>query len=145
MFPFTSSILLFGQIASPTNPRSLHWTATNAVNYDIWFGTNTTYDIIKAGHPLNAYDLSPLDVSTNYTWKIVAYDKSGEKTDGPVWHFSTAAASPTPAGTPTSTPTPTVDMSWGGSGGCSLGGGPGGIGLLPLALIPFLFAWRRRR
>jgi thiol-disulfide isomerase/thioredoxin len=83
---------------------NLYWTGGDPnpgddVTYDVYFGTTSTPDLVSSGQSSTSYDPGTMDYETDYYWKIVAWDDSGESTEGPVWEFTTSL-DPNPAPEP---------------------------------------------
>ena len=138
-----------GQSLSPT----LSWTCLGAVDYDIEFGTASTFQQVKQHHGLDKFSPGTLNPSTTYYWRITARNSAGGTTRGTSWNFTTEGAlptpttAPTPTVSPTSIPTPTSDpLEWsGGGGGCSsLGALSPGMGILLGACLVLSTLGRRR-
>jgi hypothetical protein len=75
----------------------LNWTGWDPngwdeLTYDVYFGlydpptqqTNNQTDSFY-----DPYDEEPMQLFENYYWKIVTWDKEGEKSEGPIWTFMT--------------------------------------------------------
>jgi hypothetical protein len=71
---------------------TLSWTGgdpdDDPVTYDIYFGITSPPEKIESNQTETAYD-PELEYSQTYYWKIVAWDDSGESTEGDIWEFST--------------------------------------------------------
>jgi hypothetical protein len=88
---------------SPTNGATnvaitadLSWSAgSNAASHDILFGTSNPPPFV-VNQSVLTYDTGTLANSTTYYWRIDEVNGSG-KTTGPIWSFTTAAASNPPA------------------------------------------------
>ena len=82
----------------------LHWTCgdpdDDALTYTVRFGTEAEPPVVAQGHVSTSYEPAALVHSTNYNWQIVAEDDGGKTTAGPVWTFTTAAASLETVGAP---------------------------------------------
>jgi endonuclease/exonuclease/phosphatase family metal-dependent hydrolase len=74
---------------------ALSWTAApNATRYDVRLGTTTTPPIVERNHNETSYQPpAPLAPSTTYYWRIDARGRGNANTPGPLWSFTTAAAS----------------------------------------------------
>jgi len=48
--------------------------------------------LIAENWPTNDYQLSELTHSTNYFWKVVAYDSQGDSTESEIWKFTTLSS-----------------------------------------------------
>ena len=96
------------------------------VTYDVYFGTVSSPPFKDRIGPYSAtqslipHELGILGYNTKYYWQIVAWDNHGASTTGPVWEFTTGAASNNPPNMP-SNPLPTnyasgvsidADLSW---------------------------------
>ena len=73
----------------------LTWNATDPdqgdiLSYDIYFGTSPSPPRELTNSPFTNYNPGILNYATRYYWKIVAFDKYGAKTVGPVLSFVTA-------------------------------------------------------
>lgn len=60
------------------------------VSYDIYLGAKEP-ELLSSGINVNYYQIDGLEDSTEYTWKIVAKDKFGGETEGPLWTFTTSS------------------------------------------------------
>ena len=83
---------------------NLFWTGGDPnpgddVTYDVYFGTTSTPPLVSSGQSSNTYEPGTMDYETNYYWKIVAWDNSGESTEGSIWEFTTLL-DPNPAPLP---------------------------------------------
>ena len=71
----------------------LSWTGGDPdgdpVTYDIYFGTTSPPEKIEGNQTETTYDPGTLDYETTYYWKIIAWDDSGESTEGAIWEFTT--------------------------------------------------------
>lgn len=71
----------------------LEWTGgdpeNDPVTYDVYFGTTSSPPMIAANISDPEYDPGLLDFSTQYFWKIVAWDTFGETSVGSQWSFTT--------------------------------------------------------
>ena len=83
-------------VTGVTRDRDLDWDdAARADWYEVYFGkTNLPHDWGSVTSS-NA-ELSPLDPSTHYYWKVVAWNECMEPISGPVWEFTTACFAPNP-------------------------------------------------
>jgi len=75
----------------------LSWTGgdpdNDTVTYDIYFGATTQPPKVVANHPTPTYDPDGLlSYDTTYYWKIIAWDNHSTNATGPLWHFTTKAA-----------------------------------------------------
>ncbi|MCD6236791.1 MAG: hypothetical protein J7K13_02410, partial [Thermoplasmata archaeon] len=59
------------------------------VAHDVYFGTSNPPPKASSNQSSTNYDPGTLNYSTTYYWRIVAWDEHGDKTTGPVWHFTT--------------------------------------------------------
>jgi hypothetical protein len=76
----------------------------DTVKYNVYFGTDRTPDsgeLVSELQTSTDYELDALEEYTTYYWKIVAFDKEGESTEGDVWEFTTGEDD---TNTPPSTP-----------------------------------------
>jgi len=72
----------------------LSWVCSDPDNdplvYDVYFGTSEQNLELKAANlTSNSYQLSELEYSTTYYWKVAAKDTDGKVTVGPIWSFTT--------------------------------------------------------
>ncbi|MBE3141782.1 MAG: hypothetical protein IMZ53_14495, partial [Thermoplasmata archaeon] len=77
----------------PINTQ-LSWTGGDPdlgdiVSYDIYFGTTNPPGKIIGNQSATTYNPGTLTNSTQYYWKIVAWDNHGASTVGPIWIFTT--------------------------------------------------------
>ena len=72
---------------------TLSWTGGDPdgdpVTYDVYFGTTSPPEKIQSNQTEITYDPGTLDYETTYYWQIVAWDDSGESTEGDIWEFTT--------------------------------------------------------
>lgn len=62
----------------------------DVLSYDLYFGENEQNLVLKASNlTSNSYQLSNLEYSKTYYWKVVAKDTDGKSAIGPVWSFTT--------------------------------------------------------
>ena len=93
MAPFAG----FGEAGAPggtgvsDNPN-LTWSSSGATSYDVRFGASNPPPQVATGQPASSYAPGALTGGTTYFWQIVAHNAAGA-TAGPVWSFTTAAAS----------------------------------------------------
>ncbi|HEY1910518.1 MAG TPA: phospholipase D-like domain-containing protein [Vicinamibacterales bacterium] len=80
-----------GVATTPT----LTWSSSGATSYDVRFGTSNPPSQVVAGQTAASYAPAALSNATTYFWQIVAHNASGT-TSGPVWSFTTSAASGLP-------------------------------------------------
>jgi phosphatidylserine/phosphatidylglycerophosphate/cardiolipin synthase-like enzyme/regulation of enolase protein 1 (concanavalin A-like superfamily) len=78
---------------------TLSWSASSATSYDVRLGTTSTPPTVSAGQTASSFTPSGLVGNTTYFWQIVARNSVGTTT-GPVWSFTTAAASSGPVPPP---------------------------------------------
>jgi hypothetical protein len=93
----------------------LSWDSTDpeggALTFDLYFGDTDPPPELETDLASSDYLVSSLDFSAVYYWKIVATDKEGLSTGGPVWTFTTgdnqpatAPTDPSPADAATTVP-----------------------------------------
>ena len=61
------------------------------LTYDVYFGTSDDPPKVSSNQSATTYNLSNLQYSTTYYWKIVAWDEHGEKNESELWTFVTEA------------------------------------------------------
>jgi len=75
----------------------LSWTCgdpdeRDTVTYDVYFGTtNPPTTKVSNNQTATTYNPGTLAYNTHYYWKIIAWNKHGAYTAGPVWSFTTRA------------------------------------------------------
>jgi len=110
VLPGAASAQTPGQVANPAPPTgaaqvpittALSWSAApNATRYDVRLGTTTTPPIVERNVNATSYQpASPLTPGTTYYWRIDARGRGNAITNGPLWSFTTAAATPPPVST----------------------------------------------
>jgi len=80
-----------GVSGSPT----LAWTSSGATSYDVRFGATNPPSQVTTGQTANSFSTASVASSTMYFWQVVAHNAAGTTT-GPLWSFTTAAASGPP-------------------------------------------------
>jgi len=84
----------------PSNPNPANGSTDVSVNVDLnWIGGDPDGDQVTGKSSLppqvtwnqsgTVYDPGILEFETTYYWRIVAWDDSGESTEGPIWSFTT--------------------------------------------------------
>jgi nitrous oxidase accessory protein NosD len=63
----------------------------DTVTYDIYFGTSSLPPKVLGNHSSTIYDPGIMNFSTNYYWRIVAWDNHDISAEGPLWDFTTTA------------------------------------------------------
>ena len=62
----------------------------DSVTYDVYFGTdNPPATKVSSGQSATTYAPGTLATGTTYYWNVIAQDKHGSTTTGPVWSFTT--------------------------------------------------------
>ena len=59
------------------------------VTYDIYFGTTNPPPLVEENHTDTIYDPEPMNYSTKYFWKIIAFDEFNTMSEGEIWTFTT--------------------------------------------------------
>jgi len=59
------------------------------VTYDVYFGTNSSPELVESNISDTSYDPGTLEYETTYYWMIVAWDDVGQSTEGQSWEFTT--------------------------------------------------------
>ena len=69
------------------------------VSYVVYFGLSPS-SLEKIAHNITtkSCDVSNLQYSTTYYWKVVAWDPHGAKSEGPIWEFTTKSKPSPPSG-----------------------------------------------
>jgi len=69
---------------------------SDAVTYDVYFGTTSLPPQVTSNQTGNSYNITGLDYSTTYYWRIIAWDNHDASTVGPIWNFTTIVDSTPP-------------------------------------------------
>ena len=86
---------------------TLAWSAgTDARRYDIRFGTSSPPPVLVRNHSTTSYRPPALSAGVTYYWQVDSRGKSNDVTPGPLWSFTTAAATTVPAPGAPSNPSP---------------------------------------
>ena len=80
--------------ATNATPFCVAWTGGDPdgdlVIYDVYFGNTTPPPKVLSNISFTIYcHTGGREFNTTYYWKIVAWDKHGASTAGPIWHFTT--------------------------------------------------------
>jgi parallel beta-helix repeat protein len=83
----------------------LYWTGGDpdpgdTVTYDVYFGTTNPPPKIVSNQSESSYDPGQMNCSTDYYWKIIAWDNLGASNESPLWNFTTTSTSNTLPNTP---------------------------------------------
>ena len=83
----------------------LHWTGGDpdpgdTVTYDVYFGTSSPPPKMVSNQSESSHDPGQMNYSTDYYWKIIAWDNLGASNESPLWNFTTTSTSNTPPNTP---------------------------------------------
>ncbi len=85
-----------GSIDQPVN-SILYWTCSDPeydpLTYDVYIGESNPPPLQNSDQTESLYDPGMLSSNTTYYWKITAHDDQTNTTEGPVWSFTTGAAS----------------------------------------------------
>jgi len=105
---------------------TLSWNCTDPdddeLTYDVYFGTNSSPPKVSSNQSENWYDPGTMNYSTQYYWRIVAWDSYNQSTSGRIWSFTTGSKPNNPPHKP-SNPNPEygstnvdidADLSWAG-------------------------------
>jgi|GEM_PF-1985391 len=72
----------------------LNWACSDPegdpLTYDIYLGSTSDPQLVKAGETTTSYDPGTLDTNTTYYWKVLAKDNKSHSAESPVWRFTTA-------------------------------------------------------
>lgn len=110
-FSFTTEAILNNPPDVPSSPSpaddaidvsldaDLSWTGDDpdtgdTVTFDVYFGTSDNPPLVSDDQSATTYDPQTLSRDTLYYWRVDATDNHGATTDGPLWHFTTAANTP---------------------------------------------------
>lgn len=63
----------------------------DTVRYDVYFGTTTTPPRVAQSLAEPVFTPTGLEPTTTYFWRVVARDRAGDTTAGPLWPFATMA------------------------------------------------------
>jgi len=108
-----------GAVGVPVN-ADLGWTCSDPngdpLTYDVYFGTSSTPPKVASNISLATYDPGPMNPTTQYYWKIIAWDIYSVSTAGPTWYFQTNSlpnqpSNPTPSNGSTGI-SPNALLSW---------------------------------
>lgn len=120
-----------GSLGLTTTP-TLTWSAQGATSFTVRFASSTPPAPVFSGLTAASFAPSTLQNATTYYWQVTATNSSGS-TVGPIWSFTTQAATPTPGATSILTPsdltylgcflydTAAIDMATGGDSKFSRG------------------------
>jgi len=61
---------------------------SDIVTYDIYFGTSSSPPKIVSNQSGTTYNPGTMDYSTQYYWKIIAWDEHNSSAEGPIWDFT---------------------------------------------------------
>jgi len=59
--------------------------------FDVFMGTASPPGLLQAGWTDTTFQPTNLACSTEYHWRVIAYDNHGDSTVGPLWQFQTVA------------------------------------------------------
>ncbi len=76
-------------------------TACDPLSYDLYLGLENPPPLLATGLTSPTFTVSGLERRQTYYWQVVAHDRQGDTTAGPVWQFHVRTAAQPP-------PTPTV-------------------------------------
>jgi|GEM_PF-351621 len=89
---------------------NLGWTCSDpdgdALEYDVYFGSNANPPLITSGHASQTLDPGILSKGTTYYWKVVAKDGRGGVAESDKWSFTTIPDPTNNAPTKPGTPSP---------------------------------------
>ncbi len=75
----------------------------DSVTYDVYFGSSSPPPKVEEGNQSEtSYDPGPLQYSTMYYWRIVAWDADNASSVGPLWNFRTRSETNSPPNIPSS-------------------------------------------
>jgi hypothetical protein len=61
----------------------------DTLTYDLYFGTTESPELEESNLTESSYNLTNLDLSTTYYWRVDTIDGNGNKTTGDLWTFTT--------------------------------------------------------
>jgi len=71
----------------------LSWTGGDPngdiVTYDVYFGTTNPPPKFASNHTATSFNPGLMNYTTQYYWKIIAWDNYNSSTPGPLWNFTT--------------------------------------------------------
>jgi len=72
------------------------------LTYDVYFEANdpTPDQLVSSGQSQKTYNPGTMEKDVTYYWKIIAEDSCGEKTQSPIWYFTTSQSANEPPDTP---------------------------------------------
>jgi hypothetical protein len=89
--------------------ENLSWTGgdpdNDTVTYDVYFGTTSPPALVNTNQSTTLYDPGTMNYSTQYYWRIIAWDNHSNSTSGPQWEFTTESKPNNPPNIP-SNPNP---------------------------------------
>ncbi|MDK2886881.1 MAG: hypothetical protein PWP54_1459, partial [Thermosipho sp. (in: thermotogales)] len=81
-----------GETGVSINP-TLKWEASDPdgdkLIYDIYFGTEDNFKLVKSDYNSTTFNPGQLKENTTYYWKVVAKDEKNGRTESPFWSFTT--------------------------------------------------------
>ena len=96
-----------GPANSSTNisvSADLNWTGgdpdNDTVTYDVYFGTTSPPALVNSNQSTTLYDPGTMNYSTQYYWRIIAWDNHSNSTSGPQWEFTTESKPNNPPNIP---------------------------------------------
>lgn len=72
--------------------RSVDPDSGDTAYFDVFFGTDTNPGLVRDRLTKTAFQPTNVACSTQYYWRIIAYDNHDSIAVGPLWHFQTVAA-----------------------------------------------------
>ncbi len=82
-------------------------THCDPLTYDLYLGRENPPPLVASGLTTATYHVEQLDRPHTYYWQVVAHDRQGDETAGPLWQFEVRTNAQPP---PTATPRPRPDL-----------------------------------
>jgi len=82
-------------------------TGCDPLTYDLYLGQEDTPPLVASGLYSATYQVEHLERPATYYWRVVAHDRQGDETVGPLWQFQVRTDAQPP---PTATPPPHPEL-----------------------------------
>ncbi|OYT28211.1 hypothetical protein B6U98_05350, partial [Thermoplasmatales archaeon ex4572_165] len=60
------------------------------VSYDVYFGLDNDPPLVSHNQIATSYQPDMMNITTEYYWRVIAYDDQGHNSSGPLWGFKTS-------------------------------------------------------